>query len=580
MKLPANFGGVSMLAMSLACAQPAPKITGGPVNAASYVLAGLPNANIAQGSMFILFGQNVGPTKLTNAFTFPLPLTLGETSISINVGASAVKAIMLYAASTQVAAILPSSTPIGTGSLTLTFNGQTSNAVSIHVVASTLGIFTRNQNGTGPGVLFNFNSQSDQPVNSLVTAAHPGQVLTLWGTGLGAVSGEEANGPLPGDLSVPVDVFVGTKLVTPTYKGRSGCCAGIDQIVFTVPDGVKGCYVSVHVRAGGVISNSATIAVSQNGSVCSDPTGFSTADLQKVQNGGTLTVGEIGLYRLHAKLSLPAGAAEGKVDFGEGHFRQYVSSLDVLASTRGSVAEFGGLPSVGSCTVFPFTFQDFFSSLFGGGGGDPVNFQGLDAGLALNISGPLGAKQLHRQDIGSPGQPFYRYHVKQNIIGGGIPGIVPVAPDYLDPGNYTVDNGSGGAQVGAFSAKLTIPTAGLTWTNQDTLNNIPRSQDLTVTWTGGTAGNVMGVLGSAADPTTGAGAGFQCLTQADAGTFTVPAWVLSTLPASAIDPAVGAPVGFLLLATTLPQPVRFQATGIDIGFFNWAGLGGKNVVFQ
>ena len=78
--------------------------------------------------------------------------------------------------------------------------------------------------------------QSDQPVNSLVTAAHPGQVLTLWGTGLGAVSGKEADGPLPGNLDVPVNVYVGTKLVTPTYKGRSGCCAGIDQVVFTVPD--------------------------------------------------------------------------------------------------------------------------------------------------------------------------------------------------------------------------------------------------------------------------------------------------------------------------------------------------------
>src|SRR5215472_397831 len=279
-----NLMGAAILAAALAHAQ-APVITGGPVNAASYVLTGLPNANIAQGSMFVLFGTNIGPAKIANAFAFPLPTTLSATSIQVSVGGTVTKAIMLFAVSSQVAAILPSATPLGSGTLTLTFNGQASNSVPIHVVASTLGIFTRNQSGSGPGVLFNFNSQSDQPVNSLVTAAHPGQVLTLWGTGLGKVTGDEAGGPLPGNLSVPVDVFVGTKQVTPSYKGRSGCCAGIDQVVFAVPDGVEGCYVSVNVRVGGVLSNSATIAVTSSGTICSDPAGFEAADLQKVQNG-------------------------------------------------------------------------------------------------------------------------------------------------------------------------------------------------------------------------------------------------------------------------------------------------------
>ncbi|MBI3667930.1 MAG: hypothetical protein HY236_17155 [Acidobacteria bacterium] len=297
-------------------------ITGGPVNAASYVLAGLPNANIAQGSMFILFGQGLGPFPQVNAFTFPLPTTLGGTSIRATVGGTIVNAIMLYSLPFQVAAILPSSTPTGNGTLTLTFGNRTSNAVPIRVVANSVGIFTRNQGGSGPGVLFNFNSETNQPVNSLVEAAHPGQVLTLWGTGLGPVSGDEAAGPLPGNLSLPVDVYVGNKLVTPSYKGRSGCCAGIDQVVFAVPAGVEGCYVSVAVRAGGVISNFATIAVTPSGKICSDPTGFSVADLQKVQSGATLNLADLTLARVHAKLSFPGlGNLEGNLDFGGGTFR-------------------------------------------------------------------------------------------------------------------------------------------------------------------------------------------------------------------------------------------------------------------
>lgn len=572
-----NVLGPLLAFAGLASAQ-APRITGGPVNAASYVIAGLPNANIAQGSMFIVFGQNIGPSVQANASSFPLTATLGGTSISVTVGGTTVQAIMLYSTSVQVAAILPSKTPTGTGTLTLTFNNNTSNAVPIHVVASTLGIFTRNTAGSGPGVLFNFNSQSDQPVNSLVTAAHPGQVLTLWGTGLGAVSGDEAGGPLPGNLSVPVTVYVGTKQVTPSYKGRSGCCAGIDQVVFTVPEGVEGCYVSVNVVTGGVVSNSATIAVASNGTVCSDPTGFSTADLQKVLTGGTLTVADIGIDRDHAKLSSPLGKVEGNVDLGDGHFRHYVSSQDVLASTRGAIGALGGLPSAGSCTVSPFQFQDFFSSLFAGSG-DPVIQEGLDAGPALNITGPLGVKQLPRQNIGTANQPFYRYHVHGSVIGGGIPVVMPVMPDFLDPGNYTLDNGAGGAQVGPFHANLTIPNAAITWTNEDALTMISRSQDLTVTWSA-PSGAWVAVLGSAADPGTGAGASFQCVTSADPGTFTVPAWVLSALPASGMDASAGVPVGFLSVGVTLPQTPRFQASGVDIGFFNWAEIESKNVVYQ
>jgi hypothetical protein len=33
-------------------------------------------------------------------------------------------------------------------------------------------------------------------------------------------------------------------------------------------------------------------------------------------------------------------------------------------------------------------------------------------------------------------------------------------------------------------------------------------------------------------------------------------------------------------ATTLAQPARFEATGIDVGFFSWAELQTKSVVFQ
>jgi hypothetical protein len=153
-------------------------------------------------------------------------------------------------------------------------------------------------------------------------------------------------------------------------------------------------------------------------------------------------------------------------------------------------------------------------------------------------------------------------------------------PDYLQPGAYTLNDGAG-AVVGPFSTGLTIPGNQPVWTNEDSFTNVPRSQDLTVTWGGGAAGGLVGIFGDSADPAGGAGAQFACVAPADAGSFTVPSWVLSALPASGNDPATGGtPVGFLIVGTTLPQPARFQATGIDVGFFNWAALQIKNVKYQ
>jgi hypothetical protein len=36
----------------------------------------------------------------------------------------------------------------------------------------------------------------------------------------------------------------------------------------------------------------------------------------------------------------------------------------------------------------------------------------------------------------------------------------------------------------------------------------------------------------------------------------------------------------IFTAATLPAPTRFQAPGIDIGYFNWAAVQLKNVNFQ
>jgi uncharacterized protein (TIGR03437 family) len=183
-------------------------------NAASYAVTASGVNNIAQGSMFVLFGRNLGPANIQVVSSFPLPTSAGlaGTSVQATVGGTTVDCIMIYTVAGQVAAVLPSRTPLGEGQLVLRFNGQASAPLRIRVVQRGFGTFAVNQRGSGPGVIQNVLSETDRPVNGVRRAARPGSVVILWGTGLGAVQGDEAAGALPGDLAgVNVEVIVGGK---------------------------------------------------------------------------------------------------------------------------------------------------------------------------------------------------------------------------------------------------------------------------------------------------------------------------------------------------------------------------------
>ena len=576
--------------MTSGWAQQAPAIQEGPYNAASYVPMGLPSGGIAQGSMFILKGSAFGGCGTVIASSFPLQVNMAAVAIRVTVAGTTMNARMIYVvacrtnAPDQVAAILPSNVPVGTGTLqvvtTLGGVSRTSATVPIRVVANSFGMFTRNQGGNGPAIVQNFITAVDTPTNGLLESAQVGQTVILWGTGLGAVNPtSEINGPVPGDLPLTVDVYVGGKKANVTYRGRSGCCAGIDQIVFTVPQGVDGCYVSVVVRVNGVTSVAGTMSVASNGKVCSEPTRLSAADIAKIQKAGAISIADISVNRIHANLNIPGvGSLQGDLDSGEGSFRRYGSSAEVMASIQGAVAGLAGAPGAGSCVVlsYPLRADD---DAFGAAFPNIIDSAGaqLDAGTSLRLNGVKGVKQIPKQL--NQGNLDGYYLAGETFLGGGLAALgIPVLPLYLEPGALGVDNGSGTAQVGAFTSSLTIPANPATWTSQTPGSNIPLGQDLTVTWTGGNAGELVAIMGTSASRTIAAGAQFICVERAQAGTFTVPAWVVGSLPPSGVVDDVVA--GFMLFGTTLAQPSRFTATGLDLGYFNWSTVHLKNVVFQ
>jgi uncharacterized protein (TIGR03437 family) len=518
-----------LLVAVVAAAQPS---LSGIVNAASNVPIRLPNAPIAQGALFVIYGSGLGPATMVQSAAFPIPVTLSGTSVQIVLNGAAVSAPVVYTSSGQLAAIMPSHTPVGFGQVTVTYNGVTSASIGVFVTTSNVGVFTTSQNGSGVGVITDANYK----LFSEGAAANPGQDIIIWGTGLGAVPDDAA---LPTPLNrtdVPLEVYIGGKLATVNYRGRSGCCAGLDQIVAIVPEGVQGCATPVVLKIGNFVSNTTTLSVAASGRVCQP--NVSGVDFPNLLAQPGISLARLALNRA---VSLPDNTRN---DTGTGSF------LGEGIGPSISLDRLFDHGQTGTCIA---------------GVGSFSLVRGLDPGATITIQGPAGTRTIK-------GGPFF-----SAILGDGTPG------NFLDPGSYTI-SGAGGADVGSFTANLTMPPA-LTWTNQSSLTQVDRTKGLTVTWSGGDPNGIVTISGSspltvAPDSFT---VSFSCTERTDAGTFTVPPFVLLALPPSPeINAGFGGnhPVpGPLSVGTTTPL-TTFKANGLDLGVATASYVNNAQVFYQ
>jgi len=571
--------GVSFVGIQSILAQSSPFIYS-VVNGASGVMPGQAQSVIAQGSLFVCYGYGLGKT-LQNESGFPIPQTVGGTSIRISAGGSTYNALMIYSSESQAAAILPSAVPVGDGMLTATVNGLSGNSIKIHIVNSAFGIFTGSSNGVGAGVI----TAPDGRLYSFGQPAHPGDVAIMWGTGLGPVNGVEASGLLPGNQFNP-ELFVGSQRVNVEYAGRSGCCAGLDQIVFDVPNGIYGCFVPIAVRSNGITSNFVSVPVAPPGQPCSDPVGFPSALLSHPSGGGTLTIGTIALGpipilqgagfsflrgladRLTQLLGTPVTERELSViarTHGASRLRtlkQTIAKYGPLLKTRnidpksvvreigaltnegaaagftqlkgvGQVAaQFGSiLPPPGTCTVssdWPLKSQTW-----------RVASLARDAGSKLTMTGPLGNRTLTKISNGE-----YQVNLGSGFAGFGVPA-----------GTYSI-TASGGRDVGAFTANLTA--ADVQWTNKRDIAFIDRTAPLTITWSGASGYVLFGASSSA----TGTRSAFVCVEDARKGVIVVPDFVLEAMPITPLNKGTA-----FLAQHPLQSTNQFSAQGIDFGYY-------------
>lgn len=540
--------------------------------------AGSYTKNIAQGSIFVVKGSNLSPSGYT-AMDFPLPQSSGGIKITFTPagGGKATDAYLIYLFNqggvNQLAAVLPSNVATGAYDVTVTNGSATSATFRVTVVQRKPGIITQDSSGTGLAVVQNYISPTQYDIDRFTTGtitgtaytispAHPGQVLIAWVIGLGPVSGSD-NTASPGvDFSgnTDIQVLVGDKRIKPLYAGRAPGFAGVDQVNFQLPADVQtGCTVPFQISVAGQVSNTSFISIASGSDrACSAP-GITAQQLQDFDQGKSLTVGAFSISQI--SMSVP-GYPNAKFDSASGSFNKITGfQLDAAGRYLGAASD--------GCQVIRVKGNQ--SQLQ-----NPITVTGLDAG-SITLSGPSGSGisgLALTQDATSKG--YYA-----TLGTEGIPMTGPASVT-LVPGTYTL-NGAGGTDVGAFTVSTSLSSA-LTITG-GLPSSITRSSGLPLAWTGGGASDIVTILGYSG---TSSGTGnnvtvdatmFICTTTAGKNGFTVPADILSQLPATSGAGSTGFLEVFSSSSGTQFSP-ELKAGGKISSLFSSASGTGAQVTYQ
>jgi uncharacterized protein (TIGR03437 family) len=560
---------LAALALILPATAMADPVINAVANNFSGIAPGLPNYGIAPASLFVIYGNglcdNVPLVEQTSAPPAGLPQKLNGMTISVTVKGVTTTPAIYYAIPTQAAGVLPSTTPVGTGTITVNYNGKSGSA-PLEVTKSAFGILTANLSGAGTIKASNLQYQDITPTAS----AAPGQTIILWGSGLGAdTANNDRTYPMKQDNLKNATVYIGGVKADVLYAGRS-LFPGEDQIDVTLPalgaapaleaaslqgrdvaqassldlrqslnwgegesSGFQGgCGISVAVVAEGVVSNFGTLPVNPGGGVCSDPelgiTGTSSSG-----STGTVKSGVVSL----SKTTVPSSDFDSLKPDALAFTTKY-SAFAFFNSATGT--SFTSYLSLENCIVN-----------FGAPTGNET-VTGLDAGKSIGLTGGGLSAQLAEAVAGQ-----YIDNLTSSLTSGTT---------------YTF-TGPGGKDVGSFNVNITFPAA-LDWTNQNSVSTINESQGQPITWTGGATGTYVVIGGqSSTSPPLGDEPQtviFDCFVPVGNQQFTIPSYVLLALPQGK---------GTLGI-TNSATPVAFAATGISHGVAMATDTIDENVTYK
>lgn len=249
---------LTLFASGIVFAQTPTVNVNGTVNAASFA----PAQPVAAGSLVAIFGNQLA-TGLASADTIPLATTLGATSVTIN----GINAPLDFVTAGQINAqvpfeVFPAGTTSGSVNVVVTLNGVPSPPQPVVINPVAPGVFA----ASGYAIAY-FGAGGDPRFGALAapvgtfpgsTPAHPGDILTVYATGLGAVSPTVLSGHNSLDqlrfTVVQPTVLIGNVQATVQFSGLTPSFPGVYQLNIVVPQVPTSNGVPLQIQMNGITS--------------------------------------------------------------------------------------------------------------------------------------------------------------------------------------------------------------------------------------------------------------------------------------------------------------------------------------
>jgi uncharacterized protein (TIGR03437 family) len=163
---------------------------------------GAVTGQISEGQIVTIFGRHLGPEIPVTAGVSGKPLAFPTSVAGVQVFAGNAAAPLLYVSGNQINAIVPFGLEEGSAvALTVNHNGAVSGSARLGVVAATPGVFTTLDSSQYYPLAAALNE--DGTINSSTNPAAPGTIVTVFATGLGAMTARPADGVLLPETGLP-----------------------------------------------------------------------------------------------------------------------------------------------------------------------------------------------------------------------------------------------------------------------------------------------------------------------------------------------------------------------------------------
>jgi uncharacterized protein (TIGR03437 family) len=195
----------------------------------------------------------------TLASSLPLQTNLAGVKVTID----GKDAPIYYVSSAQINFLIPYSITQGLKTVQVSTGGGTQTG-SVRIIGAAPGLFARSLDTPPQGAIIN----QDQTINSDSARAKRGEVISIYGTGTGALTRQPQDGAAPGATPILAEttskplVYIGGVPAEVQFSGLNPTAPGLWQINAVVPDKtfITG-KLPVQVFLDGIDSNEVTVFV-------------------------------------------------------------------------------------------------------------------------------------------------------------------------------------------------------------------------------------------------------------------------------------------------------------------------------